>query len=240
LNDKGAKLIGLTIPPANEDINPAFKELKKLSNKINAYPPAERSPELKEWILQNLSDIENNLGSDSRLMNALNKGNVIIPVIAGNIRNRSLTDSPELSSEYFLNGSNITSSFHEKIKEDKLVFPVDNLLKNSSGLGHIISVYDESIDNSYYPVFLSSSGNLVPSLPLRMALSYLNIKPPQVLAGEQQLLLNDNPLPLINGLLYDPVNGRKDNELRTFSYSEIMNRDEAAIKGKVIFKLSKK
>ncbi len=236
LNDKGAELIGLTIPFINEEVNPAFKELRKLSAKINAYPPADKSPDFKKWVLETLSDIENNLGFDLSLQDILKKNNnLIIPVTAVDTGGDNLREYPDIPSEYFLSPLDISSPFHDKVKIDDLIFPDEKLMKSSLGFGHIISMYNETMGKASYPLFLSRNGKLIPSLPLRMAAAYIGVKPDQVSAGEERILIKDNSLPLINGSLYYPVDSKSELDTAAFSSHEIMGMDPSEIKGKVIF-----
>jgi len=236
LNEKGANLIGLAVPLNPKALNPAVKEIKKLSAKIKAYPPADKSPDFKKWVLENLSYIEKKLGLNDIFPGTLKKGNnIIIPVTAGNVNNKNLSNFSDLSSANYLNALNISPSFRDKLKVNALVFPDNELMKNSKGFGHIISMPNESFDNACIMVFLSYRGNLIPSLPLRMAIAYNNTQPAQVLARENQLLIKDNPLHLIDGRLYSPVNDRLD-DLPVFSYSDIMsNKKTPPVKGKVVF-----
>ena len=87
LNENGAKLIGLNILFPEEENNEGLKEIKAFREQYNAYPLTNKDTQLKDWVLDNLDQIENKLDNDAAIIESLKRGkNIILPVSARSLR----------------------------------------------------------------------------------------------------------------------------------------------------------
>ncbi|MBN2418517.1 MAG: protein kinase [Deltaproteobacteria bacterium] len=230
LTDNGVKLIVFSMPFEPDQTSMASKELRALSEEISAYPPGKKSPEFREWILQNIEAYNTRVLSTSLFPDILKDGsNIIVPVTDVG------TDSVDLRIADYLNASNIDTSFIKKNSVDKLVFPYPGLLNTIAGSGYISGNGEGEQDDISYQVYVFYKGSMVPSLALRMAIFFNNLKPAQVKANQSGIMIRDKVVPLINGRMYVPASDNKI-PIKTFNYEQIMNnpKEMQGLKDKVV------
>ena len=81
LSDTGVKVIGLNLPLYERDNNTGLKEINSFHEKYRIYPPADKDPDLKNWVLDNLAEMEKRLDNDRILIDSLKQAkNVILPL----------------------------------------------------------------------------------------------------------------------------------------------------------------
>ena len=101
--------------------------------------------------------------------------------------------------------ANIDPSDIKNNSIDKLVFPYPELLKNIEGFGYLPSKHEKQDGDFSHQVYVSYKGSFVPSLALRIAISYYGLKPAQVKVGQSSIVIKDKVIPLINGRMYMPM-----------------------------------
>ncbi len=229
LTGNGVKLIAFSSPFEANQSALALKELRALSEEINAYPPGKKSPEFKEWIMATIDKSSTRIAADSLFHDSLKNGsNIIVPV-------SDMGPEPvELGIIDYLNSSNIDPSFIKRNSIDKLTFPYPELLKNVAGSGYLSHNEKRQSDDLSFSIYVAYKGSLVPSLALRMAIFYNGLKPAQVEADLSRIVIKDNVLPLINGRCV-PLSG-SEYQIKTFTYKQIMesSKEIPDLKGKVV------
>ena len=235
LNDNGAKFIGLSIP-FGRDTGPGAGEIRKLIAKVNAYPPGEKDPDFKKWILENLYIAEKKLAPDSEVIEKIKKvNNVIIPVPAGNAAGKTSIGSQNLPPDNLLNAPGLKDSHSLELNSADLLFPEGELLKKSSGFGHIVKMADINSGRDFIPVVLFYRGRIIPGLPLRMACSFYNVKPSNVTIEKSRMLIGDKTVPLVNGNLIRPAGGSEAG-LHVYSLKDFKDKAKLPrINGRVVF-----
>ena len=230
LTDSGVKLIAFSIPFESNQTALVLKELRALSEDINAYPPGKKYPEFKEWMLQNIDDHRTRIISNSLFPDSFNDGSkVIVPVSSAG------TEFVDPGVVGYLNAADIDPSVIEKNSVHKLVFPYPELLKKVAGYGYIERNGENQPDGFSYKVYVFYKGSMVPSLALRMAIFYNNLKPAQVKADQSRIVIKDNVLPLINGRMYVPASD-SEYPIKTVNYMQIMGspKEISGLKDKVV------
>jgi len=236
LNKKGAALIGLNIPFDEMEHNEGLEELKIFRERYDAYPTTTDDLFLKKWALDNLDQIEKKIDNDSILLSSVkNAGNVILPVYTMPQANNN--DGDKISDDSFLfknalNSSNISSSLKERISIDRLISPYPELGKNAAGLGYIESIAMGNVSDRSYPAYLSYKGMLLPSFPLRLALSYLKLQPKDLTIRDDRIIIKERLLPLTKGEMLIKFGDIK----RRYSFADILDNKSlgADLKGKII------
>jgi len=238
LNGEGAKLIGLNIPFTEKEINEGLKEVKAFREKYIVYPQVTEDISFKSWTLTNLDEIENRLDNDLSLVESVKKGGNIILELSirpvGFLKNIEDRDDSFILNN-ILNSSNISPSFKENIEIKKLSSPFAELAQGAAGLGHDDLTSEDSMAGRSHPIYCSYKGDLLPSFPLRLAISYLNQKPDQVIADENQIKLGGRSIPLTRGEMLISFKGG-DKTFSRFSFSDVLKdkQTQSKMKGKII------
>ena len=230
LTEKGVKLIVFAIPFEGEKSSSTLKELRTLSEEIKAYPQGNGLSRFSEWVLRNISEIENSIASGNLFPDAGKDGNnIILPV------SDTGTEAIDPDAVDYLNAQDIAPSFLENISVEKLSFPYPELLKDAAGYGYYVSDAKKIPDDSSFQVYTGYKGRLVPCLALRMAASYYDLKPVQVEASASKIIINNTALPLINGRMYVP-DSDKGFRIKTLDYEQVMGKGMKLpdLKGKVV------
>ena len=230
LTEKGVKLIVFAIPFEGKKSSSTLKELRTLSEEIKAYPQGNGLSRFSEWVLRNISEIENSIASGNLFPDAGKDGNnIILPV------SDTGTEAIDPDAVDYLNAQDIAPSFLENISVEKLSFPYPELLKDAAGYGYYVSDAKKIPDDSSFQVYTGYKGRLVPCLALRMAASYYDLKPVQVEASASKIIINNTALPLINGRMYVP-DSDKGYRIKTLDYEQVMGKGMKLpdLKGKVV------
>lgn len=178
LKNNGAKLIGIDIVFSEKEQNQAIKEVKNLYNEIAKRNQRYAAGKTNEWILARLKEIENRLDNDRTLFETVERsGNIILPVVGtfGKYDTELV-----LPPESFLNGKTIKKekiANVESIPVREITAPFPELSKSSRGLGHINFSPNELMMGKAHIPFINFRGHIMSSLPLSLALYYLDKQP---------------------------------------------------------------
>jgi CHASE2 domain-containing sensor protein/predicted Ser/Thr protein kinase len=238
LNREGAKLIGLNIPLNEKEVNEGLKEIKAFREKYLVYPDHSEDLSKKSWVLTNLDEIENRLDNDLSLVDAVKSGgNVFL----------QLSTRPGPPYKYIedgdnsyilnnvLNSSNISSSFKKNIEINMMSPPFKELAQAAAGLGHDDMTSENIMEGRSHPIYRSYKGDLMPSFPLRLAIFYLNQRPDQVIADENQIEFGGVSIPLSRGEMLISFRGG-DRTFTHLSFSDVLNdkQTRSKIKDKIV------
>jgi len=238
LNKEGVKLIGLNIPFNKKEINEGLKEVKAFREKYLVYPNHSEDISFKSWVLTNLDEIENRLDNDLSLVENVKKaGNIILQMSTrpGPLYN----DNEDRDNSYImnnvLNSSNISSSFKNNIEINKMSPPFAELAQAAAGMGHDDLTSENIMGGRSHPIYRSYKGDLIPSFPLRLAIFYLNQRPDQVIADENQIKLAGGSIPLSRGEMLISFKGG-DRTFTHLSFSDVLNERHTGskIKEKIV------
>lgn len=238
LKGDGVKLICPYLPFFEKEPNQGLREVKAFREKFDVYPLKNDHAPIKVWILDNLKQMEENLDNDQRLVNSVQQsGNVILPAFTRpeSDQKRAARGRDPLLYDNALTEQKISASLKKKLSISQLSLPFAELAQIVLGLGYGSLTPEEGMGGRSYPMFFSYKGSLLPSFPLRIAISYLNQQPEQVNVEENQILLKDSSIPLINGeMLIKFKNGQ--NAFHRYSFVDVLEAKKIppALKGKII------
>jgi CHASE2 domain-containing sensor protein/tRNA A-37 threonylcarbamoyl transferase component Bud32 len=237
LKSNGAKLIGTDIVFSEKEQNEALKEFKDLYREIIEKNYGYASGKEHEWILARLKEIETHLDNDRALFETVRKsGNIILPVLGtfGKYDTELV-----LPPESFLNGKTIKkdkTANVEGISVREIIAPFPELSKSSRGLGHInFSPSKLMIGKAHIP-FINFRGHLISSMPLSLALHYLDKQPGEAIAKSKGLTLHGKPIPTTsNGEILIKFRGGRQS-FPYYSFTDILNvkKVPAVFEGKIV------
>ncbi|MFW6147069.1 MAG: CHASE2 domain-containing serine/threonine-protein kinase [Thermodesulfobacteriota bacterium] len=196
LEANGAKLIGLDIVFSEKEQNQAVKEIATLCDEIGETTEGQS----RTWILNRLKEMERRLNNDRTLFETVGKsGNIILPVIGiyGNYDTELV-----LPHNSFLTGKTIEKDEVTRIKirpVKEIIAPFPELSRSSRGLGHINLSPNELMMGKSHAPFINFRGHILSSLPLSMALHYVEKTPAEAIGQAQRLTFNGNPIPTSDG-----------------------------------------
>jgi CHASE2 domain-containing sensor protein/tRNA A-37 threonylcarbamoyl transferase component Bud32 len=213
LKSNGAKFIGIDMVFSEKEQNPGMKEIEELYRKIreNSHAKGEKDT----WILAELKEIEKRLDNDKVLSETVkNSGNIILPVVGefGKYQTELV-----ISPESFLNLSvfkkdSINIEDHTSVRE--LTTPFNELLKSSHALGHINLSPNKIMMGQVHIPFIDYRGHIIPSMPLRLVLDYINKHPEQVVIKGSGIKIGEEIIPTSNGEMFIKFKGGR----RSFPY----------------------
>ncbi len=236
LKNNGAKLIGIDIVFSEKEQNQAINEVKDLYDEIAKRDQGYAAGKTNEWILARLKEIENRLDNDRALSETVKKsGNVILPVL-GTFGNYD-TDLV-LPPESFLNGKTIKKdeiANIESIPVREITAPFPELSKSSRALGHINLSPNELMAGKAHIPFINFRGHIMSSLPLSLALNYLDKRPGGAIEKGQGLKLNEKPIPTSNGEMLIKFRGGR-RSFPYYSFVDLLNvkKVPAVFEGKIV------
>jgi serine/threonine-protein kinase len=237
LKNNGAKLIGIDIVFSEKEQNQALDEVKNFYHEIIEKNHGHNSGKEREWILARLKEIENRLDNDRALFETVRKsGNIILPVLGTFGKyDTELVIPPES----FLNGKTIEKERIAKVESipvREIIAPFPELSKSSRGLGHINFSPSELMMGKAHIPFINFRGHLIPSLPLSLALYYLDKQPGEAIAHAKALTLNGKSIPTTSDgeILIKFRGGRQS--FPNYSFSDIINvkKVPAVFEGKIV------
>jgi len=237
LKSNGAKLIGTDIVFSEKEQNEALEEFKDLYREIIEKNYGYASRKEYKWILARLKEIETHLDNDRALFETVRKsGNIILPVLGtfGKYDTELV-----LPPESFLNGKTIKKDKAAKIEGisvREIIAPFPELSKSSRGLGHInFSPSELMIGKAHIP-FINFRGHLISSMPLSLALHYLDKQPGEAIAKSEGLTLHGKPIPTTSDgeILIKFRGGRQS--FPYYSFADILNvkKVPAVFDGKIV------
>ncbi len=236
LKSNGAKLIGIEMVFSEKEQNLGIEEIKKLYSKILNREKVYTTGEKHTWILAELEEIEKRLDNDKVLSQTVkNTGNIILPVIGefGKYRTELI-----IAPESFLNISTLKKdsiNIEDQTPVKELTTPFNELSKSSHALGHTnLSPNKLRVGQVHIP-FINYRGHIIPSMPLRLALDYLNKHPEQVIIKGSGIKLGEEIIPTSKGeMLIKFKGGRRS--FPYYSFIDILNvkKVPAVFDGKIV------
>ena len=223
LKSNGAKFIGIDMIFSEKEQNPGMKEIEKLYSKIIKRETSYAKEEKDTWILAELKDIEKRLDNDKVLSETVKKsGNIILPVVGEFGKYQTELVIP---SESFLNLSvykkdSINIQDQRSVRE--LTTPFNELLKSSHALGHINLSPNKIMMGQVHIPFIDYRGHIIPSMPLRLVLDYINKHPEQVMIKGSGIKIGENIIPTSNGEMFIKFKGGR-RSFPYYSFIDILN-----------------
>jgi len=236
LKNNGAKLIGLDMVLTQKEQNPGIKEIKKLYGEILKREKISKLGEKDEWILAELKKIEKRLDDDRVLSQAVkDSGNIILPVVGefGKYETELVIPPESFLSNSTLKKDKITVEQHTSVNQ--LITPFDELSKSSRGLGHINLSPNRIMMGQVHIPFINFRGLIIPSMPLRLALDYLNKHPEQVIVKGGGIKLEEEIIPTTSGEMFIKFKGGR-RSFPYYSFVDILNvkKVPAVFDGKIV------
>lgn len=212
LKDNGARFIGLDLELNEKEQNQGLEEVRKLYNEISGQAG---SAEREKSLLERLNEIELKLDNDRKLENSLAQaGNVVLPVKGSHGETETIfVDNNILDKNSVqLKGPGINSDAFFSV--NRLTVPYTKLAENSLGLGHINQSANRSMAGRTHLMFLDFRGNIIPSMPLKLAMDYMGMDTGNILASKGIIKISNLSIPSIKGEALIRFRGGK----RSFPY----------------------
>jgi len=216
LKNNGAKLIGLHLLFSEKDQNQGLLEIRNLERMVQERSKAD------PWLISSLKEIEERLDHDRILtQNVRESGNIYLPVL-GTIGPYD-TDLV-LAEDSIIKSSTIriTGPLENLVPATNLYTPFSELAENSHGLGHINLAPERSMEGQVHPLIINYRGNIIPSLPFRLALDYFNKAPEEAIVPGQGILLTDTLIPTRAGEVFIKYRGAR-RSFPYYSFVDILN-----------------
>jgi CHASE2 domain-containing sensor protein/tRNA A-37 threonylcarbamoyl transferase component Bud32 len=218
LKNNGAKIIGLDLLFSARKPSQGLKEVQELYQSVLN---RQNGPQQDVWILNALKEVEKRLDNDSILSQAVKaSGNIIMPV-SGSFG--------KYDTELVLSEDSFMQKKLPKMKVNidsfppvnQLTTPFPELFENSHGLGHTNLSPVELMKGQVHLLFINYRGHLVPSMPLRLTLDYLNKQPEEILIQGEGIRLTDSVIPAFKGEIFVKfIGGRRS--FPYYSFSDIL------------------
>jgi serine/threonine-protein kinase len=218
LKNNGAKIIGLDLLFSAKEPSQGLKEVQKLYQSVLN---RQNGPQQDVWILNALKEVEKRLDNDSILSQTVKaSGNIIMPVYGS---------FGKYDTELVLSEDSFIQQNLPKIKGNtdsfppvnQLTTPFPELFENSRGLGHTNLSPVELMEGQVHLLFINYRGHLVPSMPLRLTLDYLNKQPEEILIEGEGIRLTDAVIPAFKGEIFIKfIGGRRS--FPYYSFSDIL------------------
>ncbi len=218
LNNNGARIIGLDLLFNSKEPSQGLKEVQKLYQKLLE---RQNGPQKDMWILDALEEVEQRLDNDRILSQAVKaSGNIIMPV-SGNFG--KYDTELVLAEDSFIqkNLPKIKLNTDSFLPVNQLTTPFQELFENSRGLGHINLSPIELMKGRVHLLFINYRGHLIPSMPLQLALGYLNKRPEEVFIRGEGIQLTDSVIPAFKGEIFIRFMGGR-RSFPYYSFSDIL------------------
>jgi len=219
LKNNGAKIIGLDLLFSEKEQDQGLLEVKNLYQTILN---RDKDSEKDTWILNALKEIEKKLDNDKILSQTLKEsGNIILPVI-GNYGKYD-TELVLTEDSFLLKSSpKIMVDPEDLISVNELITPFTEILKNSRGFGHINLSPHELMKGQVHLLFINYRGHIIPSMPLRLALDYLNKQPEEAIIHGKGIKLAKSLIPASRGEFFIKFKGGR-RSFPYYSFVDILN-----------------
>jgi CHASE2 domain-containing sensor protein/tRNA A-37 threonylcarbamoyl transferase component Bud32 len=210
LKTNGARLIGLDLILSEKERNQGLNQVRKLYENILEQQKGAKDKTTYTWILQKLHGIEKTLDNDRALSEAVREcGNIVLPVVGKFGQYETELVIPPGS---FLKGTSLEpvqmgKDLQEYFSVNELTTPFPELSESSRGLGHINLPPSAVMMGRGHLPFINYRGHIIPSMPLRLALYYLNKYPKQVIIRNAAIRLNQETIPATNGEIFFKFKG---------------------------------
>ncbi|MBN1831495.1 MAG: CHASE2 domain-containing protein [Deltaproteobacteria bacterium] len=222
LKDNGAKLIGLDMLYSAKEQTQGLEEVRDLRQAIMN---KDRLSEEEAWMLERLREAEQKLDNDHILCQAVKASeNVILPV-EGRFGHYSTEVLPIEGSSLDRNAlrlSEIRRGFNDLESVNQLTMPFSELSENTLGLGHINFPPLKRMEGRSHLLFIDYKGHIIPSMPFRLAMDYLDKEPEQAITSEREIRLTKPIKPTAKGEIYIKFRGG-NHSFPYYSFVDIWN-----------------
>ncbi len=239
LNEKGVRLIGLNIPFRVKQQNQGLSEVRSFRNKFGARGFERENVPITEWVLENLTQLEEKLDSDKRMAESvLLSGNVILPFFEKSGHNAAKLKREEdliLARNLLMQGKS-SIGLNRTGNSTSISLPFTELAQNVIGLGHGKPTSEGLLGSRSHPIFVRYKSFLLPSFPLRIAIAYLKQEPKEVIVDKNQIRLKDRVIPIFNGEMLVRFQEHQETFPR-YSFSDILlaKKMPPLFKDKIVF-----
>lgn len=210
LTSNGAKLIGLDLVLSQREQNQGLNEVAKLYKTISERHRTDGDESAYGWILEELQETKKRLDNDRKLSQTIKEsGNIILPVVGkfGQYDTELVIPFDSFIDTNSLKANNIGKELQRYISVNHLTTPFSELSKNSRGLGHINLPPDKVMAGQVHLPFINYRGHIIPSMPIRLALDYLNKYPDQVIVRRDGIQLDTQVIPTTDGEIFIKFKG---------------------------------
>jgi eukaryotic-like serine/threonine-protein kinase len=232
LKNNGARMIFLDFLFKERERNQGLEEIRALQDTMEKHSgPSAKDP----WLKNSLSEIESRLDNDSILSRTIEEcGNVYLPVLGTFGSYDAELVIPEGS---FLTKCSLKEKpfFTDLAPVKDLNTPFQELSERSRGLGHINLYPDKGLQGEKHLFFLDYRSNIVMSLPLRLALDYLQKPPEEAVVAGKGIRLQETVIPVVDGGMLIKFKGVK-RSFPYYSFVDILNvkKVPAVFDGKIV------
>ncbi len=238
LKANGAKLIGLDLVFSQKEQNQGLKEVKELYEAISQQQESTGEKASYAWVLEKLKRIEENLDNDKKLAQTVKEsGNIILPVVGkfGQYDTELVIPSDSFLDENSLKATSVGRKLEQYVSVNQLTTPFPELSENSRGIGHINLPPDEVMAGQVHLPFINYRGHIIPSMPIRLALDYLNKYPEQVVVQSEAIKLDKQIIPTTKGEIFVKFKGGRKS-FPYYSFVDILKvkKVPAVFDGKIV------
>ena len=238
LKANGAKLIGLDLVFSQKEQNQGLKEVKGLYEAISQQQETTGEKASYVWVLEKLKRIEENLDNDKKLSQTVKEsGNIILPVVGkfGQYDTELVIPSDSFLDENSLKATSVGRKLEQYVSVNQLTTPFLELSENSRGIGHINLPPDEVMAGQVHLPFINYRGHIIPSMPIRLALDYLNKYPKQVVVQNEAIKLDKQIIPTTKGEIFVKFKGGRKS-FPYYSFVDILKvkKVPAVFDGKIV------
>jgi CHASE2 domain-containing sensor protein/tRNA A-37 threonylcarbamoyl transferase component Bud32 len=237
LKDNGAKLIGLDMVFSEKEQNPGIEEIKKLYAEIQERLEARSLREKDKWILSKLKEVERRLDNDRALSKAVkDAGNIILPVLGeyGKYKTELVIPSESFLKRSMLGKDKFGTDDYISVRQ--LTAPFDELSKSGRSLAHINLSPNEVMMGQVHIPFINYRGHIMPSMPLRLAVDFVNKHPDQVIVNGNGVTFGEEIVHIDKGGMFIKFKGG-GRSFPYYSFVDILKvkKVPAVFDGKIVF-----
>lgn len=207
LKDNGAKLIALDMLYSAKEQTQGLEEVRDLRQAIiNKGGLSEE----ETWMLDRLKETEKKLDNDKILSQAVKEsGNIILPVEGkyGNYDTKVVLIQGSSLDRNALGLSEMKLGFNNLEPVNQLSIPFPELSENTLGLGHINFPPLERMVGRSHLLFIDYKGHIIPSMPFRLAMNYLDKQPDQAITVGREIRLTKPIIPTPKGEIFIKFRG---------------------------------
>ena len=238
LKANGAKLIGLDLVFSQKEQNQGLKEVKELYEAISQQQETTGEKASYVWVLEKLKRIEENLDNDKKLSQTVKEsGNIILPVVGkfGQYDTELVIPNDSFLDENSLKATSVGRKLEQYVSVNQLTTPFPELSENSRGIGHINLPPDEVMAGQVHLPFINYRGHIIPSMPILLALDYLNKYPEQVVVQSESIKLDKQIIPTTKGEIFVKFKGGRKS-FPYYSFVDILKvkKVPAVFDGKIV------
>jgi eukaryotic-like serine/threonine-protein kinase len=238
LKANGAKLIGLDLVFSQKEQNQGLREVKELYEAISQQQETTGEKASYVWVLERLKRIEENLDNDKKLSQTVKEsGNIILPVVGkfGQYDTELVIPNDSFLDENSLKATSVGRKLEKYVSVNQLTTPFPELSENSLGIGHINLPPDEVMAGQVHLPFINYRGHIIPSMPILLALDYLNKYPEQVVIQSESIRLDKQIIPTTKGEIFVKFKGGRKS-FPYYSFVDILKvkKVPAVFDGKIV------